>query len=133
MGFAVPPPSPAERCALTAPFHPYPASQDRAVCSLLHFPSRRRASPLASMLPVGARTFLSARTRRPLQSDRLGISGAGVLYRETPHLPGPPLPALHLHPFRRGEEGEKQEPVTGSISSSPLSPRKGGWRAGREG
>src|SRR4051812_7635083 len=24
MGFAVPPPSPAERCALTAPFHPYP-------------------------------------------------------------------------------------------------------------
>ncbi len=30
----------------------------QAVYSLLHFPSRRRASPLASILPVGARTFL---------------------------------------------------------------------------
>ena len=30
----------------------------RAVFSLLHFPSRHRASPLASMLPVGVRTFL---------------------------------------------------------------------------
>jgi len=30
----------------------------RAVYSLLHFPSRHRASPLASMLPVGVRTFL---------------------------------------------------------------------------
>jgi hypothetical protein len=39
---------------------PHPR-KDEAVCSLLHFPSRRRASPLASMLPVGVRTFLSAR------------------------------------------------------------------------
>src|SRR5437588_4555560 len=29
-----------------------------AVCSLLHFPSRRRAWPLASLLPVRVRTFL---------------------------------------------------------------------------
>ena len=60
MGFAVPLPSPVERCALTAPFHP--CLNDNAVpavYSLLHFPSRRRASPLASMLPVGVRTFLS--------------------------------------------------------------------------
>ena len=45
-----------------------------AVYSLLHFPSRRRASPLASMLPVGARTFLSARSEDP-RSDRLELSG----------------------------------------------------------
>ena len=50
--------SPTERCALTAPFHPYPALTCLAVCSLLHFPSRHRASPLASMPPVGVRTFL---------------------------------------------------------------------------
>ena len=34
------------------------ARSHTAVYSLLHFPSRHRASPLASMLPVGARTFL---------------------------------------------------------------------------
>src|SRR4029078_4059472 len=39
-----------------------------AVCSLFHFPSRRRASPLASLLPVGARTFLSAPARRPREA-----------------------------------------------------------------
>jgi len=38
--------------------------EQQAVCFLLHFPSRRRASPLASMLPVGVRTFLPARARR---------------------------------------------------------------------
>src|SRR4029078_4517935 len=39
-----------------------------AVCSLLHCPSRRLASPLASLLPVGARTFLSAPARRPREA-----------------------------------------------------------------
>ena len=58
-------PSPDERCALTAPFHPYPLSVEQAVCSLWHFPSRHRASPLASMQPVGVRTFLpSSRAER---------------------------------------------------------------------
>src|SRR5262249_61765622 len=52
------------RCALTAPFHPCPpplrlrSASGSAVCSLLHFPSRCRAWPLASLLPVGVRTFL---------------------------------------------------------------------------
>ncbi len=67
-GLPCPAPSPAGRCALTAPFHPYrrPASRGPpAVYFLLHFPSRRRASPLASMLPVGVRTFLSALALRP--------------------------------------------------------------------
>ena len=41
--------SPSGRCALTAPFHPYPDSISRigAVCFLLHFPSGRPALPLA--------------------------------------------------------------------------------------
>src|ERR1043165_33647 len=34
------------------------ASERSAVCFLLHFPSRRRAWPLASLLPVRVRTFL---------------------------------------------------------------------------
>jgi hypothetical protein len=34
------------------------AASGSAVCSLLHFPSRCRAWPLASLLPVGVRTFL---------------------------------------------------------------------------
>ncbi len=45
VGFAVPSPLPAPRCALAAPFHPCPQSDRpesrrsrRAVCSLLHFP-----------------------------------------------------------------------------------------------
>ena len=40
-----------------------------AVCFLLHFPSRHCASPLASMPPVGVRTFLSTRAG----SDRAGL------------------------------------------------------------
>jgi len=40
VGFTLPPPLPDARCALTAPFHPYPPSPKRrqAVCFLLHFP-----------------------------------------------------------------------------------------------
>jgi len=39
VGFALPPLSPAERCALTAPFHPYRGVAAEAVCFLWHFPS----------------------------------------------------------------------------------------------
>jgi len=45
VGFAVPFPLPDPRCALTAPFHPYPAN--RAVCFLWHFPWGRPRRPLA--------------------------------------------------------------------------------------
>ena len=40
VGFALPPPFPAARCALTTPFHPYPPSPKlwRAVYFLWHFP-----------------------------------------------------------------------------------------------
>ena len=43
-----------------------------AVCFLLHFPSRHRAWPLASLLPVGVRTFLDAfapRSSGPLHAS----------------------------------------------------------------
>ena len=36
MGFALPPSSPTERCALTAPFHPY--SPEASGMFLWHFP-----------------------------------------------------------------------------------------------
>lgn len=63
---------PGNWCALTAPFHPYPATHSIeqtqkhlfdsmsswAVYSLLHFPSRHRDSTLWSVLPCGVRTFL---------------------------------------------------------------------------
>ena len=60
--------SPEERCALTAPFHPYQAvftlrnlrekRKSRAVYFLLHFPSCYHDSTLWSTLPCGVRTFL---------------------------------------------------------------------------
>ncbi len=58
VGFTVPSESPQTRCALTAPFHPYPPLSERAVCFLWHFPASRLDWPLASTLPYGARTFL---------------------------------------------------------------------------
>jgi len=65
---------PRNWCALTAPFHPYPAPNHpvwcRAVCFLLHFPSRYRDSTLWSTLPFGVRTFL----RILKSSDRLSYS-----------------------------------------------------------
>jgi hypothetical protein len=50
VGFAVPPPLPKARCALTAPFHPCPcgACPARAVSFLWHFPWGRPRRPLAA-------------------------------------------------------------------------------------
>src|ERR1700726_2757508 len=39
VGFTLPPALPPERCALTAPFHPYPGTCPGAVCFLWHWPS----------------------------------------------------------------------------------------------
>ena len=60
VGFTVPPLSPGARCALTAPFHPYPLSlaTQRAVSFLWHCPAARADWSLTSTLPCGARTFL---------------------------------------------------------------------------
>ena len=57
--------------------HPFTLTSFEAVCSLLHFPSRRRASPLTSMLPVGVRTFLpEGRSPSPLHRSILSESGS---------------------------------------------------------
>ena len=51
VGFTLPPPLPEARCALTAPFHPYPRPMIshalRAVCFLWHCPWGRPRRPLA--------------------------------------------------------------------------------------
>src|SRR3974390_3879124 len=41
VGFALPAALLPRRCALTAPFHPYPRLAAQAVCFLWHFPSSR--------------------------------------------------------------------------------------------
>jgi len=73
-GFAVPPPLPATRCALTAPFHPYRAYARRYIfCGTF----RRLAPPgdYPAPLPSGARTFLPA-GREGRRSDCLADSRA---------------------------------------------------------
>jgi hypothetical protein len=76
--------SPDRRCALTAPFHPYPPSPyglRRAVSFLWHCPSGHPASPLTSTLPSGVRTFLPAHcARQPpgrLLAHSIADSGVG--------------------------------------------------------
>ncbi len=73
MGFSVPLPSPVRRCALTAPFHPFPGSEPRVVYSLLHFPSRCHGRPLTGMLPVRSPDFppLDMSSEHPPPSARL--------------------------------------------------------------
>ncbi len=46
VGFTLPPLLPGARCALAAPFHPYPRHARRAVCFLWHFPWGRPRRPL---------------------------------------------------------------------------------------
>jgi hypothetical protein len=72
VGFTLPPPLRTERCALTAPFHPYPRACARwryllcgtsRLCALT-----RRSRTLSGTLPCGVRTFLPRTTsvrRRP--------------------------------------------------------------------
>jgi len=73
VGFTMPPPLPPERCALTAPFHPYPApKRGRYVfCGtgrLAAFTPRSRT--LSGTLPCGVRTFLSRTWLAPPGSGR---------------------------------------------------------------
>ena len=78
-GFCLPPVLPRARCALTAPFHPYPlptrarlrsASLRRAVYFLCHFPSGCPDRALPGALPCGVRTFLPS--TRPSRLARAG-------------------------------------------------------------
>src|SRR5690242_16457293 len=69
-GFCLPPVLPRARCALTAPFHPYPLS--RAVYFLCHFPSGCPDRALPGALPCGVRTFLPpSRPAGATKGDRL--------------------------------------------------------------
>jgi hypothetical protein len=60
------------RFTLTSSSDTLRCSRRSAVYSLLHFPSRHRAWPLASLLPVRVRTFLDTLPRRdpPVHSTR---------------------------------------------------------------
>jgi|GEM_PF-6172081 len=63
VGFAVPVPLPAPRCALTAPFHPYPSEGGRfAFCGT--FPGVAPAGCYPAPYFRGARTFLSPPRRK---------------------------------------------------------------------
>src|SRR5690606_29285819 len=68
--------SPARRCALTAPFHPYPsASRWKGGMFLWHFPSRRRAWVLPSTLPVRSSDFPPLR-----QAGEAAVRLPGLIY-----------------------------------------------------
>jgi hypothetical protein len=58
VGFTLPPVLPPARCALTAPFHPYPTIAGQAVYFLWHFPWAHALQGLPGTPPFGVRTFL---------------------------------------------------------------------------
>jgi len=69
-------PSPLTRDAVrsyrtVSPLPPNACALGSAVCFLLHFPSHRHAWPLASLLPVGVRTFLGITTAILRSAPRL--------------------------------------------------------------
>src|SRR5438105_3874905 len=72
-GFCLPPMLPPARCALTAPFHPYPTTREarnRAVYFLCHCPSSCPDRALPGALPCGVRTFLSPEASEGRESGR---------------------------------------------------------------
>ena len=92
VGFALPAALLRRRCALTAPFHPYPSLAARAVCFLWHFPSNRLEPAVPDVIrhtalrssdfpPVIIRKYRRATVRSGCQ--RFHYS-AGVWRRQTP-------------------------------------------------
>jgi hypothetical protein len=87
-GFCLPPTLRPARCALTAPFHPYPpplarapfgvGELRRAVCFLCHCPSGHPDRALPGALPFGVRTFLPS--SRPFGNDDGRSSGSLRLF-----------------------------------------------------
>ena len=72
VGFTMPAPLPDPRCALTAPFHPYPAKPEGeggAVRSLWHFPWGRPRRTLSGTVCQGSPDFPP---RRPFGTCRSG-------------------------------------------------------------
>ncbi len=100
VGFTSLPMLPPARCALTAPFHPYPRSlATRAVFFLLHLPSARAAQALPGTLPYGARTFLRPAGQR--------LSGRLPMPDRTTHC----LPAQGRNPRKRLMRKETEIPI----------------------
>jgi len=85
VGFALPPPLPAARCALTAPFHPCrpccpKGRRGSAVCFCGTFPRVAPAGRYPAPCLRGARTFLTRPRETPSQarpSDRLAWDQMG--------------------------------------------------------
>jgi len=66
VGFTLPAGLLRPRCALTAPFHPYPVRGGMfSVALSVEFGLTGPSRPLAGTLPCGDRTFLPAKTGRP--------------------------------------------------------------------
>ena len=116
-GLAMPPPSPETRCALTAPFHPYPAPKRQAVCFLWRYPwgRPRRAlpaafSPWSPDFPPSA----EANSDRPAvwSAAKVGAAAGGVK-------PGRPTAS----PARPGSP-----PRPGAMRARSPRPRRSGWR-----
>ena len=91
-GFCLPRPSPAARCALTAPFHPYSPSLSpcelerwRAVYFLCHFPSGCPARALPGALPCGVRTFLQQEDLHPLPAIAWTTAALSILHAGLRH------------------------------------------------
>ncbi len=77
-GLALPALSPAQRCALTAPFHPYPSTNQRAVYFLWRYPAPNRRQLGGWVLPTTVfyrvRTFLPSHAGWAAASPRHTIS-----------------------------------------------------------
>ncbi len=91
VGFALPSLLPKPRCALTAPFHPYPRGcqpVSRAVCFLWHFPwGRPRRTLSGTVLPWSPDFPLPMREERPsglLTDQHKGKACASVKTRRVP-------------------------------------------------
>ncbi len=69
VGFALPAALLRRRCALTAPFHPYPGLAAPAVCFLWHFPSNGPAPTGAGALPDVIRHTALRSSDFPLSCD----------------------------------------------------------------
>jgi hypothetical protein len=122
VGFTVPPPLPAPRCALTAPFHPHPQAMptrpgpggQTALCGT--FPGVAPAGRYPAPCFRGARTFLSRvasrATIRPPDPDQMSDRGA---------------PASSALSAARTPSSRARVPASGSPSTR--SGRKCRWKA----
>ncbi len=73
--------------SLTPPFHPYPAGEGGAVCSLWHFPAGHPGWALPTTLLCGVRTFLCSRSDHPTDSSASSLSESGSRRPRRPKRP----------------------------------------------